>query len=51
MYISDMNKTHGHISTINDGTFSHNQNNMMATCSNDTTIRLWDINSKLFGIE
>lgn len=50
MYIRDMLKTNGHTSLINAGLFVPDYNNMFVTCSDDGTIRLWDVNQKLYGI-
>ena len=44
MYIRDMLKTNGHTSLINAGEFVPDYNNMFVTCSDDGTIRLWDVN-------
>lgn len=50
MYITDMNKTYGHITEITDGKFHPKLNNVFATSSNDATVRIWDTNRKLHGI-
>lgn len=43
-YISDMAKTKGHVQMLNDGSWSpRNQENFL-TCSNDGTVRIWDLN-------
>jgi WD repeat-containing protein 70 len=41
----------GHTNTINDGQFHPLNNNDFATASADGSIRLWDIEQKLEGIE
>jgi WD40 repeat protein len=51
MYINDQLKTKGHTGQINDGQFHPLSANLFSTCSDDGTIRLWDINNRLFGIE
>jgi len=51
MYLTDMSKTKGHVSMVNDGKFSPTENNIFATCSKDATVRIWDINRRLHGIE
>lgn len=44
MYITDMSKTKGHTQEVNDGMFSNTELNWFVTCSQDSTVRLWDIN-------
>lgn len=51
MYLSDMAKTYGHVSEINDGRFHPVEKNIFATCSMDSTIRIWDTNKPLHGIQ
>ncbi|KRX04929.1 WD40-repeat-containing domain [Pseudocohnilembus persalinus] len=51
MYITDMAKTYGHVSEITDGQFHPIENNIFATCSTDSTVRIWDLNKKLHGIQ
>lgn len=36
---------------VNSGLFSPNAENWFATGSSDATVRLWDINKRLYGIE
>lgn len=51
MYVKDLNLTKGHTNSINDGHFHPINNNDFATGSADGSIRLWDIEQKLEGIE
>lgn len=51
MYISDLNHTRGHTHMVKDGQWSPTENNIFMTCSSDSTVRLWDVNSKLVGVE
>jgi len=50
MYLIDMYQTHGHISVINAGEFHPDSNDHFLTCSDDGTVRLFDMNQKLWGI-
>lgn len=43
-YIADMAKTKGHIQMLNDGSWNPKEKSNFLTCSNDATIRLWDLN-------
>lgn len=43
-YIVDMAKTKGHVQMLNDGCWSPKDACEFMTCSNDATIRLWDLN-------
>ncbi|EGR27210.1 WD repeat protein [Ichthyophthirius multifiliis] len=51
MYLTDMAKTKGHISSVNTGMFHPYDYNIFATGSSDATVRIWDSEKKLFGIE
>ncbi|XP_054162669.1 WD repeat-containing protein 70-like [Oppia nitens] len=42
-YITDMNHTKGHIAMLNSGVWHPRDRQEFATCSNDGTCRLWDI--------
>lgn len=46
MYIRDMNNTKGHIAMLNYGCWSTRNQNEFITCSNDGTVRLWDIEKR-----
>ena len=50
MYLNDMFKTQGHIATINAGIFHPDSNDHFITCSDDGTVRLFNIHKKLWGI-
>ena len=51
MYIKDMTKTKGHVSMVYDGRFHPVEKNTFMSCSLDGTIRVWDRNQRLVGIE
>ncbi|GMM38502.1 hypothetical protein DASC09_058410 [Saccharomycopsis crataegensis] len=42
-YLFDLRNTNGHTADVNDAGFNHQDTNMFATCSNDKTVRVWDI--------
>ena len=46
MYLRDMHNTKGHVAEITAGTWSPSDKNIFATASADSTIRVWDVNSK-----
>lgn len=43
-YITDMSKTKGHVQMLNDGCWNPKEPNTFLTCSNDATLRIWDLN-------
>jgi WD40 repeat protein len=43
-YIADMARTKGHVQMLNDGCWNPKDKSNFLTCSNDATIRLWDLN-------
>ena len=51
MYISDLTHTRGHTQMVKSGQWSPVDNNVFMTCSLDSTVRLWDVTSKLMGVE
>lgn len=51
MYIRDRNNTRGHVSCMTDGTWHPNKKNKFLTWGIDGTIRLWDTESKLLGVD
>jgi WD repeat-containing protein 70 len=51
MYIRDTFNTKGHVSSLTDGTWHPILKNKFLTSSIDGTIRLWDIESKLVGVD
>ena len=51
MYIHDMANTKGHVSSINDGRWHPKEESTFATASQDGTVRVWDVNAQLVGIE
>lgn len=51
MYIIDMANTRGHVASINDGKWHPKDESQFATASQDGTVRIWDVNSNLIGIE
>jgi WD40 repeat protein len=50
MYIRDVLKTLGHTATINSGCFHPDMSDIFFTCSDDGTVRLWDMTKKLYGV-
>jgi len=51
MYIRDTNNTKGHVACMTDGMWHPSQKNKFLTSSIDGTIRLWDVESKLMGVD
>lgn len=51
MYIRDTFNTKGHVSCLTDGMWHPTHNNKFLTSSIDCTVRLWDIESKLMGVD
>lgn len=51
MYVKDLNLTKGHTNTVHDGQFHPINHNEFVTASADGSIRLWDLEQKLEGIE
>lgn len=43
MYIKDVLQTKGHTASINGGCFHPDHSDVFVTCSDDSTIRLWDM--------
>lgn len=43
-YISDMTHTKGHTQMLNDGCWNPKEDSLFITCSNDCTVRIWDVN-------
>ena len=51
MYVKDLKYTKGHTSNITHCKFDPYEENICYTSSVDGTLRVWDLNSKLFGVE
>ncbi len=51
MYLHDMNNTKGHVATIHDGKWNPKSECLFMTCSQDGTLRQWDLNSKPVGMD
>lgn len=51
MYVKDLNLTKGHTNSVNDGQFHPTNHNDFVTASLDGSLRLWDLDQKLEGIE
>ena len=51
MYIKDLKYTKGHTSNITQGLCDPFSENLCYTSSVDGTLRVWDLDSKLFGVE
>ncbi|CAD8102096.1 unnamed protein product [Paramecium sonneborni] len=50
MYIRDILKTIGHTAAINSGCFHPDFSDVFVTCSDDGTVRIWDMTKKLYGV-
>ena len=51
MYIRDLLYTKGHTFSVTDCAFSKIDNNICYTSSKDGTMRIWDLNTRPFGVE
>jgi len=47
MYLRDMNMTKGHVSEITGGTWHPTNWDLFVTAGTDSTLRIWDVNSKM----
>ncbi len=47
MYLRDMNMTKGHVSEITAGTWHPTNWDLFVTAGTDSTLRIWDVNSKM----
>lgn len=43
-YLRDMQNTKGHVQMLNDGRWNPKDKETFITCSNDATVRIWDLN-------
>ncbi|WVW86626.1 hypothetical protein I302_108679 [Kwoniella bestiolae CBS 10118] len=46
VYLRDMKNTNGHTAEINGGAWHPTDNSQFLTCSNDSTLRIWDVENK-----
>ncbi|WVF68686.1 hypothetical protein IAT40_003458 [Kwoniella sp. CBS 6097] len=46
VYLRDMKNTNGHTAEITGGSFHPIDNSQFLTCSNDSTLRIWDVENK-----
>jgi len=51
MYLSDIRLSKGHTFVVTKLQFDQIEDNILYTSSLDGTIRIWDLNSRPFGIE
>lgn len=51
MYIQDMANTKGHVASITGGMFHPKQADIFLTSSLDGSVRQWDLNAKLYGMD
>ena len=51
MYIRDLAHTKGHTSMVTDGQWHPHEKHIFATSSLDSTVRLWDLTTELYGID
>jgi len=51
MYIQDMGNTKGHVAAITDGKWHPREKQLFMTASLDGSLRVWDLESKLVGID
>jgi WD repeat-containing protein 70 len=47
MYLRDMNNTKGHVSEITAGTWHPTNWDLFVTAGTDSTLRIWDVNTKM----
>ncbi|RSH93690.1 hypothetical protein EHS25_006337 [Saitozyma podzolica] len=46
VYLRDMKNTKGHTAEINRGSWHPTEKDKFLTCSNDSTLRIWDVNDR-----
>ncbi|WVR08277.1 hypothetical protein IAU60_005324 [Kwoniella sp. DSM 27419] len=46
VYLRDMKNTSGHTAEINGGSFHPTDKNLFLTCSNDSTLRIWEVEKR-----
>ncbi|WWC73443.1 uncharacterized protein I206_107413 [Kwoniella pini CBS 10737] len=46
VYLRDMKNTNGHTAEITGGSWHPTDNSQFLTCSNDSTLRIWDVENK-----
>ena len=51
MYLRDLAMTKGHTSMVTDGQWHPLEKNWFITSSLDTTVRIWDTSSELYGLD
>ena len=45
MYLTDMSNTKGHVTTLGNGQWHPSEKDIFMTCSLDSTVRFWDVNT------
>jgi WD40 repeat protein len=51
VYMNDVNNTKGHIQETTSGKWHKSDKNHFMTSSRDGSIRIWDVNGRLVGVE